>query len=116
MMRHDDLVRFRHMLEHAREAVSLIAGKGRADLRRERMLELALVRLIEIVGEAATRVGPEGQARHSSIPWRQVIGMRNRLVHGYDKVDLDVLWDTVEEELPPLIEELERIVAETKKT
>jgi uncharacterized protein with HEPN domain len=94
----------------------LIAGKGRADLRRERMLELALVRLIEIVGEAATRVGPEGQVQHSSIPWRQVIGMRNRLVHGYDKVDLDVLWDTVEEELPPLIEELERIVAETKET
>jgi uncharacterized protein with HEPN domain len=61
MTRHDDLVRLRHMLDHAREAVSLIEGKRREDLARERLLELSLVRLIEIVGEAAARVSPEGQ-------------------------------------------------------
>jgi uncharacterized protein with HEPN domain len=113
MTRHDDLVRLRHMLEHAREAVSMVAGKEREDLRTERMLELALVRLIEIIGEAAARVSLEGQLEYSSIPWRQVVGMRNRLVHGYDKVDLDVLWDTIEDDLPPLIAELERVVAKT---
>jgi len=73
----------------------MIAGKKREDLGVERMLELSLVRLIEIVGEAAARVSPERRTRYPSIPWREVIGMRNRLVHGYDSVDFDVLWDTV---------------------
>ena len=112
MTRHDDIVRLRHMLDHAREAVAMVAGKERANLRSERMLELALVRLIEIVGEEAARVSPEGQTRYPLIPWREVIGMRNRLVHGYDCVDLDVLWDTIEVDLPPLIAALERIIGE----
>ena len=64
------------MLDHAREAVAMIAGKERADLKQERMLELALVRLVEIIGEAAARVDPDVQGGHPSIPWRQVVGMR----------------------------------------
>ncbi len=115
MTRHDDRVRLRHMLDHAREAVAMITGKGRTDLQRQRMLELALVRLIEIIGEAAARVSPEGQAEYSFIPWKEVVGMRNRLVHGYDSIDLDVLWDTIEDDLPPLIDELERVLDEDEK-
>ena len=69
MTRHDDKVRLKHMLEHAREAVAMIKGKERADLRRERMLELSLIRLIEVVGEAAARVSLEGRAKYTSIPW-----------------------------------------------
>jgi uncharacterized protein with HEPN domain len=107
MTRHDDMVRLRHMLDHAREAVSLIQGKQREDLGRERLLELSLVRLIEIVGEAAARVSPKGRRTFQGIPWKEVIGMRNRLIHGYDQVDLDVLWDTIEDDLPPLILRLE---------
>ena len=76
MTRHDDIVRLRHMLDHAREAVAMVEGKKRADLQTERMLELALVRLIEIVGEAAARVSPEGLERYPLIPWREVVGMR----------------------------------------
>ena len=108
MSKHDDSIPLQQMLDHAREAVNMIAGKERADLDRERMLELALIRLVEIIGEAAARVSPEGRIRYPLIPWREVIGMRNRLVHGYDSVDLDVLWDTVELDLPPLIIELEK--------
>jgi len=108
MPKHEDSVPLQHMLDHAKEAVDMIAGKKRADLDRERMLELSLVRLIEIIGEAAARVSVEGRSRYPSIPWREVIGMRNRLVHGYDSVDLDVLWDTVELDLPPLITQLEK--------
>jgi len=96
------------MLDHAREAVKMIDGKKREDLGVERMLELSLVRLIEIIGEAAARVSLESRTRYPSIPWREAIGMRNRLIHGYDSVDLDVLWDTVELDLPPLISELEK--------
>jgi uncharacterized protein with HEPN domain len=98
------------MLEHAREAVLMIEGKERSDLRSERMLELSLIRLIEVVGEAAARVSPNSQTTYSYIPWPQVIGMRNRLIHGYDQVDLDVLWDTIEDDFPPLIAELEKIL------
>jgi uncharacterized protein with HEPN domain len=110
MTRHDDITRLHHMLDYASEAVGMVRGKERDDLKRDRMLQLALVRLVEIVGEAATQVSEEGQQRHPSIPWPQVRGMRNRLVHGYDKIDLDVLWDTIEYDLPPLIAELRRIL------
>ena len=110
MTQHDDSVRLQHMLDHAREAVGMIEGKKRADLHEERMLELSLVRLIEVIGEAAARVTSKGRERYGSMPWSQIVGMRNRLVHGYDQVDLDVLWDTIEYDLPPLIAELENIV------
>jgi uncharacterized protein with HEPN domain len=106
MAPHDDTVRLRHMLDHALEAVEIMRGRERDDLKRDRILQLALVRLVEIVGEAATRVGPEGQQRWPSIPWQQARGMRNRLIHGYDKVDLDVLWDTIQDDLPALIVQL----------
>jgi len=99
------------MLEHAREAVALVAGKNRSDVYASRMLSLALVRLIEIVGEAANRVSRGRKKQLSQIPWPQIIGMRNRLIHGYDAVDLDIVWQTTTEELPSLIATLEKIVA-----
>ena len=110
MTQHDDMVRLQHMLDTAREAVAMIDGMERSDLWRERMLELSLVRLIEVVGEAAARVTHGGQAKYPSIPWQQIVGMRNRLIHGYDQVDLHILWDTIEVDLPPLITELEKIL------
>jgi len=110
MTQHDERIRLQHMLDHAREAVSLIEGKKREDLDRERKLELALVRLVEVVGEAAARVSLDLQAKYPSIPWQQIVGMRNRLIHGYDQVDLNILWDTIEFDLPPLIAELEKII------
>ena len=108
MPKHNDEVALNHMLDHAREAVSLIAGKTRGDLGSERMLELSLTRLVEIIGEAAGRVSKQRQAQLQTIPWQEIMGMRNRLIHGYDSVDLDVLWDTVELDLPPLIDELQK--------
>ena len=98
------------MLDHAREAVEMVAGKTQADLAQHRMLELALIRLVEIIGEAATRVGSEMKSSNPQVPWREIIGMRNRLTHGYDTVDLKVLWDTISEDLPPLIADLEKII------
>jgi len=110
MPQHDDIVRLRHVLEYAREALDLIKGKQRADLEADRMLELALTRLLEIVGEAANRVSEERREEYPQIPWRQIVGLRHRLIHGYDAVDLDILWDIIEQDLPPLIAALERIV------
>lgn len=103
----DDSRRLRHMLDHAREAIGLVAGKRRPDLDADRVLSLALVRLMEIVGEAAARVTPETRSRLSNIPWTGIVGLRNRLIHGYDSVDPDILWTILSRELPALVEELQ---------
>jgi uncharacterized protein with HEPN domain len=86
-------------------------GKTRADLDTDRPLNLSLVRLLEIVGEAASRVPVSERAQYSGIPWVQIVGLRNRLIHGYDNVDFDILWEIVTQDLPPLIAELERILS-----
>lgn len=98
------------MLDAAREAVAFTANMKRSDLDGNRMLVLAVVKSIEIVGEAASRVTVEGRAEAPGLPWQQIIAMRNRLIHGYFDVDLDIVWSTVQGELPQLIAELETIV------
>ena len=110
MSRQDSTVRLRHMLDHACEAVNMLAGKSRVDLDHDRKLNLALVRLLEIVGEAATRMPIEERDRYRGIPWYEIIGLRNRLIHGYDSVDFDILWQIVHNDLPPLIETLRKVV------
>lgn len=86
MSRHEDDVRLTHMLDHAREAVDMCRGRARADLDPDRMLNLALVRLVEI------------------------LGMRNRIVHGYDEVNFDILRAVIHDDLPPLIEKLKGLL------
>jgi len=108
MKRHDDLMRLRHVLDHATEAVEMAQGRQREDLDRDRQLNLSLVRLAEIVGEAAAHVSQTGRGRLPDIPWPQVVGLRNRLIHGYDQVDFDVLWKIVQVDLPPLVAELRK--------
>ncbi len=106
MSQHDDATRLRHMLSNAREAMELAHGQNRQGLDRNRMLELSLVRLLEIIGEAASRVTLETQQRFDRIPWAEIIGMRNRLIDGYDRVDLDILWTIIQDDLPSLVREL----------
>ena len=112
MTQHDDKIKLQHMLDHAKEAVAPVQGKEKSDLQKNRLLELATTRLVEIVGEAAAKISPENQTKYPSIPWSQIIGMRNRLIHGYDAVDIDVLWDTLEVDLPSLIAELNKILSQ----
>lgn len=106
----DDEVRLRHMLDAGREALAFVAGKAHGDLEADRMLVLALVKCVEIIGEAASKTSAPTRNRYSRIPWASIIGMRNRLIHAYFDVDLDRVWDTIEHDLPPLVAELERIV------
>lgn len=110
MPRTDD-VRLRHMLDAARRAADLVRERTREHLDSDDVLVLALTRLLEILGEAAKNVSGTTQARYAEIPWRQMAATRDRLIHGYFSVDLDVLWEIVAHDLPPLIPALEAIVS-----
>ena len=113
-MRRDDLIRLRHMIDAAREALSFVQHKSRDALDADRILTLALVKSIEIIGEAASRVTPETRDRHPEIPWTNIVGMRNRLIHAYFDVDVDRVWDTVIDDLPPLVAALVVIITQAE--
>lgn len=105
----DDETRFLHMLESSRDALNFIEGKNQSNFSHDRILVLALIKCIEIVGEAAARVSPEGREYLPGIPWADVVGMRNRLIHGYYDVDFNQVWLTVTEDLPLLVVELGKV-------
>ena len=111
----DDIVRLRHILDAAKEALSFTIGKSRADLNMDRMLALSLVKEIEIIGEAAGKISEETRNKYKTMPWQDMIDMRNHLIHAYFDIDLDILWDTVADDLPPLIETLKKIIQPEKK-
>lgn len=110
MLREEDAIRLAHMREAAQDALSFAEGRTRADLDTDKQLRFALVRAIEIVGEAAGQVSEEGRAACPSLPWREIVGMRHRLIHAYWDVNSDRLWETLTENLPPLIAELHRVL------
>lgn len=109
-MRKPDRIRVQHMLDAARDATASVQGRVRQDLDRDRIWALGLVKCIEIIGEAAARVSPEARSQFPQIPWMQIVGMRNRLVHAYFDLDLDQVWNAVAQDLPPLIAALETIL------
>ncbi|HET8797874.1 MAG TPA: HepT-like ribonuclease domain-containing protein [Thermoanaerobaculia bacterium] len=96
------------MLDAAEAAADFARGRTRRDLEADRMLLFALTRAIEIVGEAASKVGEGTRAQLSRIPWPMIVAMRHRIVHAYFDINLDILWRTVAEELPALVHELRR--------
>jgi uncharacterized protein with HEPN domain len=99
------------MLDHAREAMILSKDKSVRELVEDRVTSLAIVRLMEIVGEAASRVAHEERLKHPEIPWSQIVSLRNRLIHGYDAIDYEILWQILNYDLPELVFSLEKIFA-----
>ncbi|MBW4505501.1 MAG: DUF86 domain-containing protein [Scytonematopsis contorta HA4267-MV1] len=91
MSKVDDLTRLKHIRDAAQEALSFTNNRTRNDLDTDRMLSLALVRLVEIIGEAGNRISEDCQVKYSKIPWRQIVGMRNRIIHAYFDIDLDIV-------------------------
>lgn len=106
-----DLIRLRHMLDAAKEAITFSKNKNRSDLYANRMLTLSIVKSIEIIGEAASTVTKQFREKHKEIPWANIVAMRNRLIHVYFDIDLDRVWDTVTDDLPPLIATLENAIS-----
>ena len=113
MSRHNDDVSLRQMLDHAREAAALAQDLTRTTLEQDRIRLLALLQLLQIIGEAARRVSEARQLQLPQIQWPQIVGLRNRLVHGYDAVDYDTIWAILTSDLPALVAELEKIVPPT---
>lgn len=102
-MREDDCIRVRHMIDAAEIAIRFLQEKSRDDLDDDQMLLFAVVRAIEIIGEAAGKLSDSTRSNAPSIPWPAIIAMRNRLVHGYFDIDSDIVWKTVTSELPVLL-------------
>lgn len=98
------------MLDYARDAAAIVRGRAAADLTTDRALAALLTHYIAMIGEAASHVSDIAQSEHSEIAWAQIIGMRNRLIHGYDQVRLDILWAVATGDIPLLIRQLEAIV------
>ena len=110
MSKIDDLTRLKHIRVSAKEALSFVKSRRREDLDDDRMLSLALVRLVEIMGEAANHVSESCQAKYFQIPWRQIIGMRNRIIHAYFDVDLDIIWQVITQDLGSLLSEIQKAI------
>jgi uncharacterized protein with HEPN domain len=112
-MNENDTTRLRHMLDAAREALAFAEGRSAGDLSGDRMFFLAIVKEIEIIGEAAGRISEDTRNALPRIPWLKVIGIRNRLIHAYADVDLSILWSTVMNALPELRHELEKALTDS---
>ena len=106
----DDTILLADMVDYARRALTALEGRSREVLDTDTVLVAALERFVEVIGEAASRLSETTRESSPEVPWREIIAMRNRLVHGYFAVDLDILWTVVNDDLPELIDALERLI------
>ncbi|MDX1999920.1 MAG: DUF86 domain-containing protein [Thermoanaerobaculia bacterium] len=102
-MRGEDRVRLRHKVEAAEELAGFLQGHSQADFEGNRLLLFAVIRSIEVFGEAASRISPEARAANPQLPWSDMVAMRNRLIHGYFDIDARIVWKTATEEIPALL-------------
>jgi uncharacterized protein with HEPN domain len=106
-MENKDLVRLKHMLDSTKAILSFAKGKRRASLDKDRLLLSAVLRELEVIGEAANRISEKTKKRFPDLPWKELVGMRNRLIHAYFDVDHDIIWKTIQR-VPPLLSKTAR--------
>ena len=110
MSRRDPLVAVQQMRDNAQRVLTAMQSRSRSDISTDEMLQAALIRWMEVIGEAARRVPNEFRERYPGVPWRQTTDLRNVLIHDYDTIDLDLLWRIIQERLPALLEQLQAII------
>lgn len=98
------------MLLSARDAQSVVVQLTLEQFQSSRIHQLASLKALEIIGEAASMISDTFRSAHPEIPWREIIGMRNRLIHAYFEVDIDKVWETIQDDLPTLIDHLQLLV------
>jgi len=113
-MPRDDTVYLGHMLDMARKAHDRVKGLDKSQFDADEVLRLASAHIVQIIGEAAARVSDDTRRAYPEIAWRQIVGMRNRIVHDYMGVDFDVVWEVVAHDLPELIRSLSGIVSDNE--
>lgn len=113
-MERNDRVYILHAIDAAEKAVDISEKLERCDLDLNEIYALALVRLLEIIGEAANLVSKEFKAEYQDVPWSHMISMRNRLIHGYFDINNDIVWDTIKSDIPPLIKILKEVKYHSK--
>ena len=110
-MTRDDSVYLRHILDAISQVDIYITGQSRSDFHSNRLLQDGVIRQIEIIGEAAKRISEERRNQAPAIPWKDLFGMRNKLIHQYFGVDAETVWLTAVEDLPELKTELQKLLA-----
>jgi uncharacterized protein with HEPN domain len=114
-MDRSDLIRIRHMFDAAGEITAFCDGKTKTDFKADRKLVLAVLKDLEIIGEAAARITDVTRSLYPGVQWEDIIGMRNRLIHGYFDVNEDIVWNTLISDLPRLTSQLRGIIDEQKR-
>lgn len=109
-MAKNDLIRLKHMLEAAHDCLEFANNRDRKDLETDKMLSFAIIRALEIFGEAAANMSKSLQQKHPNIQWRGIVGMRNRLIHAYFEINYDTVWQALKYEMPKLIPDLEKLL------
>jgi uncharacterized protein with HEPN domain len=113
-MKENDRIRIQHIIDAAQETLSFVRDTDQENFSKNRMMILSVIKEIEIIGEAASKISDETKLNYSDIPWKDIVGMRNRLIHGYFDVDVQLVWNTTRINLPPLVSSLEAILAKDK--
>jgi len=108
----DDTYRLQHMLEASTEAQEFMKGISRESLPADRKTIQAVTRNLEIIGEAAAKLSKEFKEKHADIPWKDIVGMRNWLIHAYFDIDYNHVWNTVHEDIPVLIPQIKKLLEE----
>jgi uncharacterized protein with HEPN domain len=109
MLPDKDRIRIQHMLDAAERIAAFTDGISKEQFLDDEKLNLAVIRLFEILGEAANNISEDLQEKYNDIPWREIAGIRNRLIHGYFDVDLNIVWQIIQQDIPPLISNLKYI-------
>jgi uncharacterized protein with HEPN domain len=113
-MKDRDLVRLEHMLKCCENIASFVKGKRKTQLAHSILLDSAVRHQLEILGEAANAISQKTQRELPNIPWKHIVGLRNRLIHEYFDIDHDIIWQTIKEGLPPLVLEIKKYLSHTK--
>ncbi len=114
-MENKDLIRLKHMLDSAQAILMFAKGRRKTDLDKDRLFSSGVLREFEILGEAANRVSEKVKKQFPHIPWKELVGMRNRLIHAYFDVDHDIIWKTIRDYLPSFVKELEEVICSLNK-